>query len=188
MMTSSVDVEAPTPASLLEAHVSITQGLMDLKMSVALAARTIVGLWLLPTELRAHVFRYVLDSPDGCVLLRREATDTLRYLQTWPEQRHQCISVSGALFARWINIEDVPHLAGLYQRSVDNSVQIKGDDTSWDFIVAHIDMRGITDVQFVKQSVLSDVKTSASVQILRRSELVRDEIWLILEVISALSL
>jgi hypothetical protein len=71
----------------------------------------------------------------------------------------------------------------LYERWVDDSVQIKDDEMSWDCIVAHIDMRGITDVQFVEQSVLSDVNTSSSVQILRRSELIRDEIWLILEVL-----
>lgn len=185
MMTSTLAVqqEALTPASLLNKYYSIVLKVLQLETPLPIAARALVGLQTLPAELREYVFRHMINSAGGCVLLRCGVIDALEALQKWPERRRQCISGNGLLFARWIGVRKTPHLAGLYKAWVKGSVKIKDGDRSWDCIVAHIDVHGITDVQFIQHSDLSHIRgTDSSIQVLQRSELTHDDLWLTLKV------
>jgi hypothetical protein len=173
-----------TPLSLTDAfHVSF-QKIMDLVSPDTGLALSLKHLQRLPPEIQAYIFSSMLESPGGHVLFCGKALDILAILRSWPEKTHRSVSCNGALFARWHNLEETPHLVGLYDMGVQDSIQIKAENEDWDFISLQMDNNGITSITFSTDEVTPIVnKKGHFTQILHRSKSVDEKIWMTLEVV-----
>lgn len=101
----------------------------------------------------------------------------------WPEEKQRAVSCKGALYARWNVLNLTSYLAGLYVQPVTDSTQMKANDDVWDHIVVRWDDIGIFHIAFVDSRSAPYVAAGPGhVQVLRRSKLSHEEIWITLEV------
>ncbi|KAF2023225.1 hypothetical protein EK21DRAFT_95086 [Setomelanomma holmii] len=172
----------PTPASLLKDFQALFTTITNTLSPHTPVARFLPCLERLPNELQEQIFSFVLDSPGGNVLFYHEALDVLQKIRKWPEEKQRSVSCIGALYARWDVLNHTSYLAGLYVQSMTDSTQMKAIDDVWDHVVVRWDDVGIIRIAFVDSRSAPYIAAGPGyVQVLRRSKLSHDQIWITLE-------
>jgi hypothetical protein len=177
------DEQIPTPRSLTTELNELFEMIMSFVSPNTSLALMLPRLCRLPFELKENIIYFVLNSPGGCILFNSKALVILAKLRSWSEERHRSVVCNGALFARWDVFEQTSYVAGLYDKNVKGSTQIKAEDASWDHVVVKSDDIGITEVAFLtSDSALSVINTSGFVEVLHRPEPTHEKLWITLEV------
>jgi hypothetical protein len=177
------DEQTPTRKSLTYQFQKTYEKLMGILQPRTELAVILPRVRSLPMELQEYIFGFMLSTPGGCALFNSNALFILSTIQWWPEEGHYSVSCKGALFARWVAYSETLHLAGLYDKNVEGSVQIKAEDVTWDHIVVLLDNIGITEVLFIASgSAPNVVNTSSFVQVLRRPKPSHETLWITMEV------
>ncbi|KNG44750.1 hypothetical protein DDE82_008968 [Stemphylium lycopersici] len=114
-----------TSGSLVNVLHSSFETVMRMISPLTPLAPLLDGLKNLPCELQGLVFSFMLDSPGGCALFNEDTLVVLEKLRAWPERSHRSILCEGALFAHWDGVGQMSYLAGLYDRDIPGSTQIK---------------------------------------------------------------